>query len=347
MQPTPIEQVGKPRRPAFTLIELLVAIAIIAILIALLLPAVQQAREAARRTQCRNNLRQLGLALHNYHISHGQFPVSIGWNPQRRTRQGAFSDKVFLLPFLDQGPAYSRTNMNQHPWDSGGWFGNDNIVSHSLRIPNFLCPSQGSVGPGGVAGNFHYAINHGIQPYNRVEGLRHHNGFASYIGTGVSDPPVRAAAINVGDGLSQTAAYAEFLLDPGNSPRDNIPVYDWVRNCTTPAQCRSICNAYDKTKRIEVTDRGRRGMRGRSWAWSFAGQGATYTHTMKPNEHSCHNANTDDWHGNNLMAAGSMHEGGCHVLFGDGRVRFVSDEIDYDTWLGLATRDGNEQLGDY
>ena len=92
-------------RKAFTLIELLVVIAIIAILVALLLPAVQQAREAARRTQCKNNLKQIGIAMHNYHDVYNQFPPSVGWNPgpaYANDITASFSDKVFMLPMLER-----------------------------------------------------------------------------------------------------------------------------------------------------------------------------------------------------------------------------------------------------
>ena len=145
-------------RLGFTLIELLVVIAIIAILIALLLPAVQQAREAARRSQCKNNLKQIGLAMHNYHDVASQFPISIGWNPRNNERHGAFSDKVFLLPYLDRASEYSLTNVDQRPWDSGGWFGSENIQAHSGRLPVFNCPSQPYEVSGG-ASNFTYSIN--------------------------------------------------------------------------------------------------------------------------------------------------------------------------------------------
>src|SRR5512135_1528420 len=123
------------RRQAFTLIELLVVIAIIAVLIALLLPAVQQAREAARRSQCKNNLKQIGLAMHNYHDVANCFPVSIGWN-QNQSRNGAFSDKVMMLPYLDQAPMYNLINYRQDPPPDGiGWFGGNQNPVLSGRLP--------------------------------------------------------------------------------------------------------------------------------------------------------------------------------------------------------------------
>src|SRR5580704_2267113 len=103
------------RRSGFTLIELLVVIAIIAVLVALLLPAVQQAREAARRTQCKNNLKQIGLAMHNYHEIYNCFPISIGWNQFNNANNGsqnAWSDKVFMLPFLDRASQYNQMVSN-------------------------------------------------------------------------------------------------------------------------------------------------------------------------------------------------------------------------------------------
>ena len=213
----------RPRRGAFTLIELLVVIAIIAVLIALLLPAVQQAREAARRTQCKNNLKQIGLAMHNYHDTFGQFPISIGWHPEGSLR-GVFSDKVFMLPYLDRTPEYQATNFDREPWDSNGWFGNSNITAQSKKLPVFNCPTQ-PYSVGGGRANFTYAINMGTAGPNGQFGEQNHNGLASYVGgNGASDRPVTMGRIS--DGTSNTGAYSEFLIDGTDTPPGQ-QVYTW------------------------------------------------------------------------------------------------------------------------
>jgi len=122
------------RRAAFTLIELLVVIAIIAVLIALLLPAVQQAREAARRSQCKNNLKQIGLALHNYHDSHNVFPPNSHGNAT--ALPNGFSWRVMVLPYIDQGPLYNRFNFNARITDPA------NLVTSQNPMPAYLCPSD-------------------------------------------------------------------------------------------------------------------------------------------------------------------------------------------------------------
>jgi prepilin-type N-terminal cleavage/methylation domain-containing protein len=322
-------------RDAFTLIELLVVIAIIAVLIALLLPAVQQARESARRTQCKNNLKQIGLALHNYHDTHGQFPISIGWNPAGE-RQGAFSDKVFMLPFLDRTSEYQTTNFDDFPWDSNGWFGNANIRAQSKRLPVFNCPTQPFEIGGGQA-NFTYAINMGAAGVNGQNGEGNHNGLASYVGGGApSDRPVKMGSIS--DGTSNTAAYSEFVIDGGGTPQ-NQQVYNWANAGATDAVTRQNCI-------LQTALSGRQNMRGASWAWSFIGVGSTYSHTMAPNDKACHSWQ-GDWEGSNLMSASSTHTGGVHVLLTDGAVRFVSNNIDHTTWVGVGTRNGNEKLSDF
>ena len=129
------------RHRGFTLIELLVVIAIIAILIALLLPAVQQAREAARRTQCKNNMKQIGLALHNYHDTHGSFPMAFSqwsWNGLSFPVDQAptFNYHVYILPFIDQAPLYNQLNFSVSSRVA------PNAQFAGLIIPAFQCPSD-------------------------------------------------------------------------------------------------------------------------------------------------------------------------------------------------------------
>ena len=325
-----------PRRDAFTLIELLVVIAIIAVLIALLLPAVQQAREAARRTQCKNNLKQIGLAMHNYHDTFSQFPISIGWNPYTSERQGAFSDKVFLLPYLDRRAEYLSTDFNDFPWDSSGWFGNANIKAQSKRLPVFNCPSQPYETNGGQA-NFTYAINMGTAGVNGQNGDGAHNGLASYCGGGSpSDRPVKMA--NLTDGTSNTGAYSEFLID-GNGTPANQQVHDWATAGATDAATRQSCTLQNNLG-------GRPGMRGSSWAWSFVGAGSVYSHTMAPNDRACHSW-TGDWEGSTMMSASSAHTGGVHLLMADGAVKFIASNVDHTTWVAAGTRNGGDKLGEF
>ncbi len=331
------------RRSAFTLVELLVVIAIIGILVALLLPAVQAAREAARRMQCANNLKQIGLALQNYHDTQKVFPPNIGWNPDN-SRRGQFSDKVMMLPYLEQRSNYQNTDINRHPWTATGWHGSDNIATQSIRLSVFLCPSDGNESRFGVGGNHNYSANIGLNPStNGMNGK--HDGFAWFVGAGFQeDQPVTFGQLI--DGSSNTAAYSEILIDPGNGDTrphmSRVTQWDWVGG-NTPAQARQNCNA--QTNPIEP---GRRGFKGHSWAWSFSAAGSTYTHTMAPNDKSCHNlSGTGDWGGNTLHAAASNHTPVVNVLMADGSVHAISDSVDYNTWLGLGTRNGGESLGPF
>ena len=328
------------RRSAFTLIELLVVIAIIAVLIALLLPAVQQAREAARRTQCKNNLKQIGLAMHNYHDTHGQFPISRGWseNPSKNLHS-AFSDKVFLLPYLDRTAEYQGTDFDIRPWSSTGWTGNDNIATQSKRLPVFNCPTQ-PYSVGGGQANFTYAINMGTAGVNGQNGNKNHNGLASYCGPegtpDASDRPVKMGSIT--DGTSNTGAYSEFIIDSGDTPQ-NQQVHSWATAGATDAITRQNC--------INQTGlSGRQGQRGASWAWSFVGNGSVYTHTMAPNDQPCHSF-AGDWEGSTLMSASSAHTGGVHLLMADGAVRFVSTNVDHATWVAVGTRNGSDRVGEF
>lgn len=352
------------RRSGFTLIELLVVIAIIAILIALLLPAVQQAREAARRTQCRNNLKQIGLAMHNYHDTYQQFPISVGWNQKTNDRQGAYSDKVFMLPYLDHAAEFNQINFNDasgstsgpyggYPYDSLGWFGNSNIATQSKRLPVFNCPSQTYDISGGNA-NFTYAINLGTlgSPVPSTWGdwggtQEQGNGISSFVGTGGNDARVSIAKVT--DGTSNTAAYSEFIIDGTNTP-PKFQVHTWAGDAfgNTPAQIRQACNNNYNPASPTANKSGRQPERGASWAWSFVGVGSTYTHTMSPNDIACHGLGWgDDWEGDGLMSASSQHTGGVHVLLADGAVRFVNSNVDYQTWTALGTRGKGDKMNNF
>jgi prepilin-type N-terminal cleavage/methylation domain-containing protein/prepilin-type processing-associated H-X9-DG protein len=331
------------RRTGFTLIELLVVIAIIAVLVALLLPAVQQAREAARRSQCKNNLKQIGLAMQNYHEQCNCFPISIGWNSVNNDRQGAFSDKVMMLPQLDRMSQYNQINFRDFPFDGSGWFGN-NRLGMSQKMPVFNCPSQTYTINGGIA-NHTYSINIGTQGvYNGIlidNGI--HNGMASYVGAtgnGPADSTVNMRDIS--DGSSTTVAYSEFVIDGSGTPMAQ-QIKNWTGSGgMTPAQIRTACFA-------DLTDDGRQNTRGGSWGWSWTASGGTYSHVMNPNENPCYNFNGNggDWAGNTLQPASSLHTGGVQVLMADGSVRFINNSINNVTWIAIGTRNGNETPQDY
>lgn len=195
----------KNHRPAFTLIELLVVIAIIAILIALLLPAVQQAREAARRTQCRSNLKQIGLALHNYHDTHNVFPPGAiggrgtGWS-------------AFLLPFLDQAPLYNSIGWNEaDDWDEAG----PNRKACETVIPIFRCPSAPVVTSGDDAGisNRVPSTYLGCQGANATDSLLGGGGVPIvFAGVLFNNSAIRFR--DVTDGTTNTMAIGESVPGP-------------------------------------------------------------------------------------------------------------------------------------
>jgi prepilin-type N-terminal cleavage/methylation domain-containing protein len=186
-------------RRAFTLIELLVVIAIIAILIALLLPAVQQAREAARRTQCRNNLHQLGLALHNYHDVYTLFPSYCMHEWQLNTGYG-----LAILPFVDEASLYNAWNMNLPlPWSLGIQPVNRTVYQKPLA--QFLCPSDPNNGNRNATYDFHAFTNYGACNGTPATGIWGYGSDGVIIGSLNGQVRVR----DIMDGTSQTIALGE------------------------------------------------------------------------------------------------------------------------------------------
>lgn len=355
----------RKQKRGFTLVELLVVIAIIGILVALLLPAVQAAREAARRMQCSNNLKQMMLSMHNYHDTYKTFAIDGAWAQRRMSgwdqRNKAWSHKWRLLPFLERIPEYDLSNTARRPFEATGWHGNENLQATGGKLPMFNCPSDGHDLGGGL-GNHNYAINFGTshQPPHRASNSPRvgtgqdskQNGIAWYqrwFATGYTkntgerrslDPAVKIASIL--DGTSNTAGFSEFIRQNGSVRNTRNPstrelrqqVYHWVNGNSTE-QVRRQC--------LQKTQLSGRYTRGSSWAWSFMGTGSTYSHNMLPNEKSCHNRHgLNDWFGHTVMGANSNHPGGVNVALADGSVRFVSQTLQEDVWWAIGTRAGGE-----
>lgn len=351
----------RSRRSGFTLIELLVVIAIIAVLIALLLPAVQMAREAARRTQCRNNLKQIGLALHNYHDVYGVFPcndmrAALGWGGDNHVDQ-RYSMKFFLLPYMDGANVYNATNVDRPGvgfldptigW-AGGWDQRDpNITSRRQRLESFLCPSDSANHPGNgdrQAQGQNYASNGGTERFFnnwRSNGIEYDPGWdlAVALPVGVRD---------IIDGTANTSAFSEWVMgraqdNLGQAANERDPLAVVWTGPGTKADSYPFNDPQGNQKMEEACQKATGfswDFKGEYWMWGNTGRGGGIGHTMRPNRKSCDAGWDTPTH---LLAASSLHPGGVNVLFCDGTVRTISDNVDYDTWRALGTRDGQEKV---
>jgi prepilin-type N-terminal cleavage/methylation domain-containing protein/prepilin-type processing-associated H-X9-DG protein len=352
------------RRRGFTLIELLVVIAIIAVLIALLLPAVQAAREAARRAQCTNNLKQIGLATHNYESSNTCFPWNQGpvaavyplaydgrvpWDSPATNgaEYQTFSALALILPYMEQTPVYSAMNFafGYYPYDPSG--GSDTVQATSVRsvIASLICPSDPGKGrtsyraSNGTNWDW-WSRNAGAAPLTRPQPT------GQDIGT--------IAAVT--DGTSNTIAYAERLrgngdgstATPGNvytgGPGSawGIPTYVISNPADYAVLVKSIipdCVAYAKANPTAIWPWG-----GYYWA---AGEytGAKMNFNIGPNSKV---PDCSPWGGVGagigFYDARSRHPGGVNVCMADGSVRFVKDSVAITAWYALSTRAGGEVL---
>ena len=329
----------KQRLAGFTLIELLVTLGIISILIALLLPAVQAAREAARRAQCANHLRQLGLALQNYQGDFNSFPPSSCFSRNRKAPYtGWHSMYGRILPYLEQRSLYNSINyeVSTYPPEHLAWgpilsteqsINLINLTAFSTSVTVFICPSDG--GSASTSGT-NYRANTGVGPAYWT------NAEHPDSGNGLFPERDRIFPSQVPDGLSHTAAMSERLM--GSGGRDLVAERDFF---TLPTY---ISTADDTLIACRVAARSRKpglSTGGHWWFWTGREQ-TLYNHAQAPNGiiPDCLQPSQRTAYG--MSTARSWHSGGVNVLMGDGSVRFVSEGISTETWRALGTRNGGE-----
>jgi len=345
-------------RRGFTLIELLVVIAIIAVLVALLLPAVQQAREAARRSSCKNNLKQLGLALHNYHDVYNKFPARKGGTDgtvSTTSNRGRLSGFMGLMPFLDQAPLYNQVQGGTPAGGPSAWSG---WAPWDVTIPALLCPSDGLSPVGIRQTNYAFSIGDSAEnprDSNTVRGL-----FGNRNCTSFSD---------ILDGTSNTIAMSEHVranIGVTNVDTTNYRIIETVAQNqlprTSPIACLALVDGAKWKVGMSTQVKGRFG----TSIWDGQVERVGFTTILPPNGPSCAegaDVNADSTH--IALAPSSAHTGGVHCLMADGAVRFVSENIDtgnlalptpaqasggaspYGVWGALGTKSGGEVIGEF
>jgi prepilin-type N-terminal cleavage/methylation domain-containing protein/prepilin-type processing-associated H-X9-DG protein len=318
------------RHRAFTLIELLVVIAIIAVLIALLLPAVQAAREAARRAQCVNNLKQFGLALHNYLSATNVFPSS-RMDPNLAITDNAFSAHAALLPFMEQTQVFNSINF------SLAWTDPSQATATATSINAFLCPSDPHAYPYpvGWAGN-NYRANEG-------NGLVYSYGVTDTSSVNTTMPPPNGVfwidicygIQTITDGTSNTGAFSEHLTgDFSNSISSPTDTFEPHTYPSTVPDAITQCNA------INPANLSYQGFVNVGAPWIYGKHSTTiYYHSSGPNTQSC------AYPPSRIMTtAESNHPGGVNLLMADGSVRFVKNAVNLTTWWALGSRNGGEVI---
>ncbi len=340
------------RRPGFTLIELLVVIAIIAILVALLLPAVQQAREAARRTQCKNNLKQIGLALHNYEGTYGKLPdacfTAVSGAPglfgSGTYDHDGFGWLCMALPYVEQAAVYQRINPQGHP----GIFENPAVTAAhygagvtfvpggNTIIPGYRCPSStlpavipanwqipgsGALGAGSVPNAKPYSVGYSVTDYKAAA----HSNLSDFDGLMKKSWEGGAAKFrDITDGLSNTMMAGESsYASAGNV--SGTTAGPGARATTAPTSFQDMPAWIGSLGSDEVVR-----INGR----------VNSPINARTNPNKMYLANNDD-------NAFSYHTGGAQFLLADGSVRFVSENVDMPTYSALFSMNGGEVVGEF
>jgi prepilin-type N-terminal cleavage/methylation domain-containing protein/prepilin-type processing-associated H-X9-DG protein len=353
------------RRRGFTLIELLVVIAIIGVLVALLLPAVQAAREAARRSQCVNNLKQIGLAMHNYHSTNDIFPIGndcigggpgcIGWD--------AFSPQAELLGYMEQSALYNAINFNlsaSQPQNTTG------VLS---KIRSYLCPSDGNAGGSFSGWTYSSNDNSNTNSYAASTGTTYipgDNGQATPSpSTGMFAYTSCYGIRDCIDGSSNTIAFGEQLVGgpslntyrgnglngSGGQPQWGGKSLDAFSNVAQVTSDLSGCTTTFLSTPANIQNT-------HGYVWSFGSTGFTLFNTIVPPNSKQYpwgncmfygSGGANGWpnasNGSNFANAASNHPGGANFLFSDGSVKLIKDSVNMTTYWSLGTRNGGEVVG--
>lgn len=309
-------------RSAFTLVELLVVIAIIGLLVGLLLPAVQSAREAARRMQCSNNLKQLGLGLHNYESTFKRFPA--GRNDMRHSPHSA------LLPYLEQANVQNLVDFGVR-WDHP-----NNEVARTTTLSVYRCPSDPVEFAPNEWGTTNYRCSQGsgilwgLPPTNTSD-----PNYGMPAPNGVFIPNLYLRFGDITDGTSNTAAFSEHGLgDFSNAIVSKTDTF-WPRtNPATADEALRDCMA------IDITDLSFQRVSDVGAPWMHGYHSTTgYFHALPPNSRSCMFPP-----GRIATAPQSYHPGGVQVTRCDGSVTFISDSVDLLSWRAFGSRNGGEAI---
>lgn len=316
---------GPPKRRlshAFTLVELLVVIAIIGILVALLLPAIQAAREAARRSECANNLKQFGVALHNYHSSYKRFPPGSirTWNvpdPPGSWSTSMISWIARVLPYCEQEVIAEDIDWERWP----GSAGTENTEARQIELSLCRCPSDRNITP-----------TSGFAPTNYVVCIGNtDNSGSSNAVFGINSFTKIADIL---DGTSTTLAVSECKI---NEP--------WVRRYEGSGDY-VACQAGTAPP---ISSNVNIGSQCRGFSWFFAQRNCSWTFStlFAPNDRLIDNHECENWTTTGVFAARSRHPGGVNVAMADGSTQFIVESIDYLTWQALGSREGQEVVGDF
>ena len=338
-------------RSGFTLIELLVVIAIIGVLIALLLPAVQAAREAARRSQCVNNMKQIGLALHNYHSIQNVFPP--GRINSHITGQGnCWGLYAQLLPQLEQSNLFNAANFNIAPdSDPTSTPSAANVTVSTSFINTLLCPSDSAPTLILVSNGYYATHNYDMNTGSGYSVVQNPASPLTDVPNGVFFENSRISSADISDGLSGTVGISETIRSlPGATFAANpLNVFVITGNnsstgppLTSDADYQSMC--------LTATPAGFQATRGVRWHYGAPGH-SMYNHRRVPNDQrvDCrgglpHSIRTDpiwNWLSLNVTTR-SQHPGGVNSLFCDGHVQFIKNTVNVSTWQALGTRAGSD-----